>query len=413
MVSIYDVFYVVAKHGTIAVRDIVVELGKTRSDYQNIFNNVLLLEKRHLVRRDKKVHVTNSKEAEELFNLISFSLRNNINYNVLFKDTMLYFLEKASKKEFFTKEHIKIHNATFKFYTDALSKYGLLIKISRNPLRCKLLKSQFIIHLLKYFKKNPDFYIQKDRSHIIDIKRELKRYRRNLIINKVPLNDIENNREAGFIYSSLNLEGNPLTLRETEKLLIENVVPQKQKMEAIVETINYKRAIEEMLPNSKNRLPLSRGMILRYHAIAMNGRPFAGKFRKENVFIKLNPSFITSDWKDIENKLLKLMDSYLKFENSKQDISKTIDFSAFFHNEFQRIHPFIDGNSRVSRLLMLHILRMHNLPVLELPLGYFDSYLDLTKGSKKRDDEQFKHLVEEIVLTNLKNLNNTINVYEK
>jgi Fic family protein len=218
------------------------------------------------------------------------------------------------------------------------------------------------------------------------------------VITKIPLD--EKSREAGFIYSSLNLEGNPLTLPETEKLLIENVVPQKQKIEAIEETINYKKAIEEMLTNSKNKLPLNREIILQYHAISMNGKSFAGKFRKENVFIKLNPEFITSDWKDIENKLSILMDNYLKFESSKQDISKVIEFSAFFHNEFQRIHPFIDGNSRISRLLMLHILRMHNLPVLELPLGYFD-------------DKQFTYLVEEIVLTNLKNLNNTLNVYKK
>jgi len=413
MVSIYDVFYVVAKHGTIAVKDIVLELGKTRTDYQNIFNNVLLLEKKHLLKRDKAIHVANSKEAEELFNLISFSLRNNINYNILFKDKTLSFLEKASKKEFFTKEHMKIHAATFKFYTDALSKYGLLIVISKNPLKCKLLKSQFIMRLLKHFKKNSNFYIQKNRSHIPDIKRELKKFRRNIVISKVLLNNIEKSREAGFIYASLNLEGNPLTLPETEKLLIENVVPQKQKMEVIEETVNYKRAIEEMLVNSKKKIPLSRETILQYHAIAMNGKSFAGKFRKENVFIKLNPEFITSDWKDIANKISKLIDMYIEFESAKQDVSKVIEFSAFFHNEFQRIHPFIDGNSRISRLLMLHILRMHDLPILELPLGYFDSYLDLTKRSKKRDDKQFTYLVEEIVLTNLKNLNNTLNMYEK
>jgi len=413
MVSIYDVFYVVAKYGTIAVKDIVIELGKTKRDYQNIFNNVLLLEKKHLIKRDKKIHVTNSKEAEELFNIISFSLRNNINYNILFKDKMLLFLQKASKKEFFTISDIKIHTATFKFYTEALSKYGLLIIISKNPLKCKLLKSQFIIRLLNHFKKNSKFYIQKNRSHIPDIKRELKKYKRNLAINKAPLNNIESTREAGFIYSSLNLEGNPLTLPETEKLLIENIVPQKQKIEFIEETLNYKRAIEEMLKKSKHKFPLTKEIILQYHTIAMNGKSFAGKFRSENVFIKLNPEFITSDWKDIENKITILMNEYIKFENSKKDISKIIEFAAFFHNEFQRIHPFIDGNSRISRLLMLHILRAYNLPILELPLGYFDSYLDLTKRSKKRDDKQFTYLIEEIVLTNLKNLNNTLNMYKK
>ena len=319
---------------------------------------------------------------------------------------MLLFLEKASKKEFFTNDDIKIHSETFKFYTDALSKYGFLIIISKNPLKCKLLKSNFIIRLLKYFKKDTTFYIQKYRSHVPDIRRELKKYRHNTKISAVSLKNIEKVREAGFIYSSLNLEGNPLTLPETEKLLIENVVPEKQRLDSIEETINYKAAMDAMIINSKNRLLLKLDVILAYHTMAMSKKDFAGKLRKENVYIKANPKFVTSDWKDVEKKLNILMDKYTIFESTKRDVAETITFAAYFHNEFQRIHPFIDGNSRISRLLMLHILRMHNLPVLELPIGYFDSYLDLTKRSTRRDDEQFNYLIEEIVLTNLKNLNN-------
>ena len=167
--------------------------------------------------------------------------------------------------------------------------------------------------------------------------------------------------------------------------------------------------MDKMLEYSGKRIPLTKTLILEYHNIAMNGKTFAGTFRKENVFIKLNPEFVTSDWKDIAKKLDTLMIKYNDFENAKQDIDKIIRFAAYFHNEFQRIHPFIDGNSRISRLLMLHILRMHHLPILELPLGYFDSYLDLTKRSRKRDDEKFMYLVEEIVLTNLKNVNNALN----
>ena len=54
---------------------------------------------------------------------------------------------------------------------------------------------------------------------------------------------------------------------------------------------------------------------------------------------------------------------------------------------------------------MLHILRSQSIPVLDLPLGYFDLYLDLTKRSEKRDDESFNTLIEELVLMNLKRIN--------
>jgi len=407
MVSPYDVFYIVAKNGKIRVNEIIRELGKDRKEYPNIFNNILLLEKKNLVKRSgKHIVIVNATSTQELFNLISFSLRNSINYNILFKSKMLYFLKYAAKKEFFTINDIKIHPETFRFYTDALSTYGLLIIVSRNPLKCKLLKSEYIKKILNYFNIKTEFYKEKNRSHIVDITRELKRYRRNMRIDSQSLDIQEKHREIGFIYSSLSLEGNPLTLPETEKLLIKNIVPEDQKAEFIEETLNYKRAIEQMIINSKNKIVLSTALILHYHATAMNGKGFAGTFRKENVFIKKNPLFETSDWKDVERKIDKLMKEYILFESTKKNIAEIISFAAFFHNEFQRIHPFRDGNSRISRLLMLHILRMHNILVLELPIGYFDSYLDLTKRSKKRDDKKFSSLIEEIVLTNLKNLNN-------
>jgi Fic family protein len=83
-------------------------------------------------------------------------------------------------------------------------------------------------------------------------------------------------------------------------------------------------------------------------------------------------------------------------------------FASYFHNEFQRIHPFIDGNSRTSRLLMLHILRSANIPMLDLPLGYFDIYMDLTKRSKMRDDETFRYVIEEMVYFSLKRMNDQL-----
>jgi Fic family protein len=409
MVSEYDVFYVVAKNGAVAAKDIVRELGKEKKEYQNIFNNILILERKGLVKREGDVKIVNSKESQGLFNIISFCLRNNMNYNILLKGKMVKFLERASKKEFFTINDIKMHAATFKFYTDALSKYGLLIIISRKPLRCKLLRNSFILELINHFKRKPQFYVSKQKSLIPLIGKELKIYRHNLKINSVLINNIEKKRQVNFVYSSLSLEGNPLTLPQTQKLILENVMP-GQNLESIEETVNYKKAIEEMMENSVRKVKLTLDMILKYHNIAMNSKHFAGRLRTQDVVIKKNPNFKTSNWRDVPAKISKLLEIYSDFESMKRNVAETVMFAAFFHNEFQRIHPFLDGNSRISRLLMLHILRMHGLPVMELPLGYFDSYLDLTKRSRKRDDAALSNLVQEIVLTNLKNINNALKI---
>ncbi len=408
MTSKYDVFYVVATKGETRVAEIVKALHKPKRGYKPIFNHIIDLEKGRYIKRGNTIKVIHSNRSKKLFSLISFCIANSINYNIMFKKTMLEFLYKVSKKEFFTIRDARIHPQTFNFYVSALAKYGFLLVISRKPLRCKLLRHHFLIDLMKFFGKKPVFYTPRHKTFIDEIKKELRKYKRNLKIHYTVIEEIKNNEEAHFIYSSLNLEGNPLTLPETQKLILEDIIPEKHKLKHVQEVTNYKGAVDMMTANVKKETKLNLQLILRYHKTAMSHIHGAGEIRKQNVRIKLNPHFKTCDWQLIQLKLNQLIGKYKDFESEQRDIEEVIDFASFFHNEFQRIHPFIDGNSRISRLLMLHILRAHGIPMLDLPLGYFDSYMDLTKRSTKRDDRSFRYLVEELILVNLKKINSVV-----
>lgn len=405
MVSKYDVFYVIGTKGTIKAADIVRALNKSKDEYRAIHNHVMELDKEGYIERDDKIKVINNERSKKLFRLISFCVSNNMNYNLLFKENMLEFIQKAAKKEFFTIKNIKIHPQTFKLYTDILMRYGFLLLISKKPLKYKLLKHHFLIDLMKFFKMKIEFYIPKKKSYIKEIEKELRKYRRNLKLHYTVIQDLEKKEEVNFIHYSLNLEGIPLTLPETQKLILKKVVPEKHKLENIQAVTNYKKAVDLMIASARLKVKLDMPLILRYHKLAMDHIYGAGEIRKQNVRIKLNPNFKTCDWKLIHVKLNKLMEKYKEFISEKRNTEEVIKFASYFHNEFQRIHPFIDGNSRTSRLLMLHILRSNGIPVLDLPLGYFDLYLDLTKRSEKRDDESFNTLIEELVLMNLKRIN--------
>jgi len=405
MASRYDVFYVIATKGEIRANEIVEALNKPKKEYKAVFNHVMELDSEGYIKRNDKIKVLHNQKSRKLFRLISFCINNRINYNLMFKKTMLDFIQKASKKEFFTIKDIKAHPQTFNFYVSALAKYGFLLIISRKPLKCKLLRHHFFIDLMKFFSRKLDLYTPKQHTFIKEIKKELNKYKRNLKVHYTVIEDLESKEEVNFIYSSLNLEGNPLTLPETQKLILEEIVPEKHKLMHIQEVTNYKKAVDLMIANAKKKLKLDLHLTLEYHKIAMSHIHGAGEIRKQNVRIKLNPNFKTCDWHLIPLKINQLIEKYKEFESNKRDVRKVIDFASFFHNEFQRIHPFIDGNSRISRLLMLHVLRRHGIPALDLPLGYFDLYLDLTKRSTKRDDEAFKYLIEEIVLMNLKEIN--------
>lgn len=405
MVSKYDIFYVIANKGEIRIKDILIELNKPEKDYQNIFNYVLELEKENLIKREKTVKIIHNKESSKLFNLISFCIRNNMNYNILLKKQFFDFIKKAALKEYFTNNDIKIHPQTFKIYTDILEKYGFLIIASKKPLKCKLLRHHFFFDLSEFLKFKLLFYEPKKSDLLPEIIKEVKKYNLNRKINYSIIEEMEKKNKVNFIYASLNLEGNPITLPETQKLILNDIMPKNQTLSHIREVTNYKKAVDLMNESSKRKEKLTLDKILNYHKIAMVAIKEAGSIRCQNVIIKNNPKFKTADYKEIEHKLLELLQKYEDFERVKNDIKEIIEFASYFHNEFQRIHPFIDGNSRISRLLMFHILKSKGIPISDLPIGYFDLYLDLTKRSTKRDDESFNYLVQEIILMNLKGIN--------
>jgi len=405
MVSMYDVFYVIATKGELRVTDIVDALHKNKEEYKSIFNQVLKLEKEKLVLRNETVRPSKDTNSIQLYRLMRFCVDNGMNYNLMLKPTMIDFIEQAARKEFFTTKDITINPRTFSFYRTALSRYGILLVISRRPVTCKLLQHSFLVNLLKYFGKKAEFYTPEKHSFMKEIKKELRKYRQSQLINYSILDDLKKRQKVDFIYSSLHLEGNPLTLPETQKLILEEILPEKHKLRHILEVTNYKRVIDLMIENTEKGVDIDLPLILEYHGSAMEYIHGAGQLRSQNVRIKGNPDFKTCPWRLIPMRIKRLMAKYREFIETKNDLAEVISFAAFFHNEYQRIHPFIDGNSRISRLLMFHILRSNDIPVLDLPIGYFDLYLDLTKRSKRRDDDAFRLMVEEMIFFSLRKLN--------
>lgn len=408
MVSKYDVLYVIASHDPRRTNNILKALDKPAKDYQRVYNLLVQLEKEGFIQRKPDIVLIQNERTVGLLKLIKFCLDNRINYNLMLTDTMVRFLSQAAKVEFFTIKDVGVDPRTFNLYTTALSQYGLMLITSRKPLTCKLLRHHLIGDLLGHFCFEAEFYEPTDHDLTDLIRKELRTYKRNRRIHGPALADMEKKSKISLIYMSLRMEGNPLTLPETEKLILEDIVPEEHKMMRVQEVTNYEKAVDYMVSNAERKVPLDLQLILEYHKIAMDHIHGAGMIRQQEVKIKGNPKFKTCPWRHIPKRIRELMGSYDKFQSQKRDLEGTIEFASYFHNEFQRIHPFIDGNSRSARLLMVHILRMDGIPVMDLPMGYTDVYMDLTKRSSERDDEGFRRLVEEMVLYSLKRTNSAM-----
>lgn len=209
--------------------------------------------------------------------------------------------------------------------------------------------------------------------------------------------------EIGFIHSSLSLEGNTLTMSETERLIRQNIAPATKPFKDAQEILDYKKALDGFLYSNT---PISEENILKFHGRAMNWvESGAGKFRVQNVKIRGNPDFKTSDWRELPALLKDFFKSADKPLPKKISATQLVEEAAFLHNEFQRIHPFIDGNSRTSRAIFTKILIQHGFPLIKIPVGFFDQYMGLTKLSQRRDDKKFALLMKLIVLENLKMAN--------
>ena len=209
--------------------------------------------------------------------------------------------------------------------------------------------------------------------------------------------------EIKFIHQSLSLEGNTLTLPETEKLILKNIPPKNKSFKDMLDVSNYKKALDYLLDIKK---PLDIDNILKFHSIAMQSLSKGnGIIRKQNVIIKGNPYYKTEDWKLLPNKINNFFEFYNQNINIKLKADEIVNLSADLHSEFQRIHPFVDGNSRTSRAIFIHTLILKGFPIIDFLPGFVDQYMWLTKLSTERNDSDFKKLMKIIVLESLKKVN--------
>jgi len=408
MVTKYDLFEIVYENSnSIKSIEVAKKLNK-KNNYKNIIRILNGLEKEKILTKSKKgFKVKKSEKTKLLYDLIYYCIHNGINYNFLLDKNIVDFIHKALKKEEFGQKDVKINPKTFKKYVDILDKYGLLLISSKKPLKARIFYNTLINNLLIYFNFTHKLHRKYNIDYLDEIKKELELYKKLRKKNESGYQKIVKEFEIKFVQHSLSLEGNPITLPDTVKILKDKVIPKDLKAEDVDEVKNYQNAILKMLKDSESKKKLTKEEILEYHKLAMFHRPkIAGIIRKDSVHIYKNPDFKIAKVSEIASKLKTLLEKYDKFlQEKKNSIEEIIDFSAYFHNEFQYIHPFEDGNSRTVRLITVHLLHSKEIPMLDIPFGLLDEYLSYTKGSEKRDDKKLFENLQKTILFNLKKIN--------
>ena len=245
---------------------------------------------------------------------------------------------------------------------------------------------------------NNEFIINLDNRYfeqVDNLKKELDSKRP---ISKETLKSLKESINLEWTYNSNGIEGNTLTLRETQ-VVLEGITVGGKTLTEHLEAINHEKAIIYLDDLVKDKQPITEWNIKNIHQLILKeiDNENAGRYRKENVTIK-GAVHIPPDFVKIPELMEKLVLNYETW-NKYHPIIK----AALLHGELVKIHPFIDGNGRTSRLVMNLDLMNHGYnPVIIKKENRLEYYEVLDKAHTTGDYTDFVKLVTKLEVEMLK-----------
>ena len=148
-----------------------------------------------------------------------------------------------------------------------------------------------------------------------------------------------------YTYNSNAIEGNTLTLRETD-LVLRGLTIDKKPLKDHMEAVGHKEAFEFVSELVKNNVPISESMIKQIHYLVL-----ADKKDDRGVYRRVPVRIMGAQHEPAQPYLIapKMEQLLQEYKESKEHIVTKL---ARFHIVFEGIHPFIDGNGRTGRLLV-------------------------------------------------------------
>jgi len=149
-----------------------------------------------------------------------------------------------------------------------------------------------------------------------------------------------------LVYNSNAIENSTLTLKETEKILLEQEVMRDVSTRELFEAKNLARVLEYLETKPDFELTVENINLLHQMLIGGIDDHIAGRLRKTGEYVRVG-AHIAPAPEHVEALLEALIDDYHSSHNRY-----FLDNIDHFHTEFERIHPFCDGNGRIGRVLI-------------------------------------------------------------
>lgn len=190
-----------------------------------------------------------------------------------------------------------------------------------------------------------------------------------------------------FTYNSNRIEGSKITLKETARLLEDGISPKNRPLKDVKETEAHKKVFYHMLDYKKD---LDLSIIMYWHKLLFKeAEPeIAGKIRRHNVAVAGSKAEFPFP-AELEILLREFMRWYKKAK------LHPVELAALAHLKFVSIHPFTDGNGRISRILMNFILNKNRFPMIDIPYVNRDTYYTALERSQVKKIERIfvQHII--------------------
>lgn len=181
------------------------------------------------------------------------------------------------------------------------------------------------------------------------------------------------------VYNSNAIENSTLTLEETERVLLEQMLSRNVSVREVFEAKNLARVTEYKQAKVKDS-ELNKDLILLLHKMLIGGidDAIAGRFRQQGEYVRVG-THIAPAPEHVE----RMIDDIL-IEYSSDLSTYFLDKIARFHLDFEGIHPFCDGNGRLGRVLINFQLLQHGLPCLIIRNSEKERYYQAFRSYENR-----------------------------
>jgi Fic family protein len=217
-------------------------------------------------------------------------------------------------------------------------------------------------------------------------------------LDKDAVKQIQEYYRIGLTYSSNALEGNTLDLAETKVVLEDGLTISGKPMKDHLETLGHSDAFYELLKLAKSGA-ITEENIKYLHKLFYKriDEENAGQYRKKSIIVTGS---------DVEfPKPEVLQDKMSEFAQSISEMKANlhpVEFAAMLHAKFVNIHPFIDGNGRVARLLMNLALLQSGYNITIIPPIVRADYIRALQESNHNNFIPFINFISEMVLESQK-----------